>query len=402
MAVRPLIARTEPFAGRERTRGASGPSGLWIFLFCTLAACQSDAGTRLRTGEVLHPTPPNEPPGNAAVIRSGDLRTGEVGDHAEWASKIKRLLDARPVLSIGDDSEGPSNFGRILDAAVSSSGHLFLLDGPSQEVRIFDSAGRFVQALGGVGDGPGEFRYANRIDLTSDGRLVVASRGLPELDVFSQTDSGWIPGTALRLPTAPDDLCVGAGGELVIAGYRREENTVVHVIDKAPHDSVRSFAPGYQADHWLLQDQLGKGMVACLADPARIVFAYELLPVVRSFDLGSGDLGWTSRIENHHQPVVIHRVRPDGRIGIRRGHSGTEDLVAELHAVTRGYLLLQVARADRGRNRNMQVLSYLVDADTGSGIYMGNEALPPVLSVFESGYVAMFEDPYPRVEVRVY
>ena len=175
---------------------------------------------------------------------------------------------------------------------------------------------------------------------------------------------------------------------------------MIHVIDPtAPNDSTRSFARGYRSEHSFLQDQLGRGSVACLMDSGSTVFAFELLPIVRSFDQASGDLLWTSRLESYYQTPVIHRVRPDGRLGVRREHTGTADLVAELHALAEGHLLLQVARAGR---RNIQILSYLVDADTGDGVYMGKDALPPVLSAFEGGYVAMFEDPYPRVEIRVY
>jgi hypothetical protein len=54
------------------------------------------------------------------------------------------------------------------------------------------------------------------------------------------------------------------------------------------------------------------------------------------------------------------------------------------------------------KERTLDVRSHLIDAASGMGAYVGDSVLPPILSVFPGGFVAMFEDPYPRLEVRTY
>ena len=43
--------------------------------------------------------------------------------------------------------------------------------------------------------------------------------------------------------------------------------------------------------------------------------------------------------------------------------------------------------------------SYLIDAATGIGAYLGN-ALPSVLSIQQDGYIALFEEPEVHIEIR--
>ena len=50
--------------------------------------------------------------------------------------------------------------------------------------------------------------------------------------------------------------------------------------------------------------------------------------------------------------------------------------------------------------RATTVRSYLVDAETGRGAFLG-DALPRLVPV-RGGYAALFEDPYPRLELRTF
>jgi hypothetical protein len=85
-----------------------------------------------------------------------------------------------PELSIGE-MEGPEEllFGRIASIAVDDEGRIHVLDGQARNVRVFDSAGKHVETLGGPGEGPGELRTAESVVLLADGRVAVNdSRGL--------------------------------------------------------------------------------------------------------------------------------------------------------------------------------------------------------------------------------
>lgn len=68
------------------------------------------------------------------------------------------VVDSTPVLSLGGpDVTGPTLFGNISGVRLDGRGRVWVADGQSAEVRIFDSAGAFVKGVGGRGEGPGEF-----------------------------------------------------------------------------------------------------------------------------------------------------------------------------------------------------------------------------------------------------
>ena len=94
-----------------------------------------------------------------------------------------------PEVSIGE-LDGPDEllFGWIRSIAVDDDHNVYVFDDQAQEVRVFDSAGRYVETLGRRGRGPGEFSRAEAIALLPDGRLVVRDPGNAALEVF-------VPGT---------------------------------------------------------------------------------------------------------------------------------------------------------------------------------------------------------------
>ena len=61
------------------------------------------------------------------------------------------------------------------------------------------------------------------------------------------------------------------------------------------------------------------------------------------------------------------------------------------------HLLVQVGHGNKTR-QELTVDSYLLDARTGHGAFISDEL--PRLIPYENGYVGIFEDPYPRLELR--
>ena len=372
-------------------------SGVVVAMVC--ATCQQDE-LRLRGNEVLHPTPENAPPPDAAVIGL-TVATEEWDREAltAWNDARERLVGAGVALAIGDNREGPANFARIVDVAIIPEREVLVLDGAAQEVRVFDLDGRHLETFGGIGDGPTEFRRANSIELIGDRTLIVSSQGFKQFKAFQKTDTGWNLDRIGELPMVTTDMCAMSDARLFLAGFTEDENVLVHEL--VDDNVATSFVEGYRADHWFLRYYMSKGLVGCLEEPARVAFAYELMPTVRLFTPGGDTPLWTSYIEDFIQPPVIQRTGNDGRTGMRRGSPTVEDGVASLHGILPGYLLLQVGRFDTKR-RTLDVRSYLIDADSGAGAYVEGSMIPPILSVFPGGFVTMFEDPYPRLEVRTY
>jgi hypothetical protein len=75
------------------------------------------------------------------------------------------------------DGEGATSFSRIADIAVDPRGRFYLLEGETQDIRMFDSTGRYVRTVGRKGHGPGEFDQAIGMRWDPHGRLWVVDQG---------------------------------------------------------------------------------------------------------------------------------------------------------------------------------------------------------------------------------
>ena len=89
-----------------------------------------------------------------------------------------------PETSIGE-LEGPEEylFGSVRAVAVDDSHNVYVLDGQARHVRVFDSAGTYVNTFGGRGEGPGEFRVPIGIAV-SGGRVMVRDPANARVQLF--------------------------------------------------------------------------------------------------------------------------------------------------------------------------------------------------------------------------
>ena len=89
-----------------------------------------------------------------------------------------------PETSIGE-LEGPEEylFGSVRAVAVDDSHNVYVLDGQARHVRVFDSAGTYVNTFGGGGEGPGEFRVPIGIAV-SGGRVLVRDPANGRVQLF--------------------------------------------------------------------------------------------------------------------------------------------------------------------------------------------------------------------------
>lgn len=76
-------------------------------------------------------------------------------------------------LRIGGADSGVASFNDVRGLAVTPAGGILVLDFQSQEIRLFDSTGRFVKLVARRGEGPGELANANGMAAGADGIVVV-------------------------------------------------------------------------------------------------------------------------------------------------------------------------------------------------------------------------------------
>lgn len=97
----------------------------------------------------------------SATAGGGAWKTGK-----EW-----RLVKEAQIGSA--TAEGAAAFGSVVGLAVDGLDRVWVADGQSQELRVFDAQGRHVRTIGRKGGGPEEFGMIAGIDWGGDGNLWV-------------------------------------------------------------------------------------------------------------------------------------------------------------------------------------------------------------------------------------
>ena len=344
----------------------------------------------LDPGDTLHPNDANAAPVDASVISADTLPEGMAPEALlAWREARQALRDASTVLSLGADDAGPQLFGAITGVEVDPHGNVYVLDMSAQEVRVFDSGGRHTGGFGGVGDGPMELRDAASLTLLSDGRVVVPTAR--RLKVFVESEDGWELDTLVATPFAADDVCTGERNDIFVSDYHRESDEALHRVSLKDDSALGVSAP-YSDDNWLVRWRMTEGLIACLANQRQLAYAQFATPLVRAYS-EDAELLWTARVEGHQ--TLRLRERAAGSVSLQRHME--HDLLTFLSALPSGHYVVQYHRYRR--RRPIRLTTYLVDAATGIGASLG-DALPPIAAVYDGGYVAVFREPYPRLEVR--
>lgn len=104
--------------------------------------------------------------------RDGAQAGGETGNAGS-------VIRARVVARLGGDTADPREaFARVPSVdgiAVSAAGDLFILDGDAREVVVFGPGGQFKRVIGQAGQGPGDLRHPDAIEVAG-GVVMVADR----------------------------------------------------------------------------------------------------------------------------------------------------------------------------------------------------------------------------------
>lgn len=132
------------------------------------------------------PNASEDPSTSGEVLHLDPVGTTSVASH-----------ESETVVVVGRDSDEPEYlFDRIRDGILTDHG-FWIADGGSNEIRYYSPDGAFQYALGGLGDGPGEFRSLMRIFLLEPASLLAFDAGGrvtefgPEKQVVRTFDAPW-------------------------------------------------------------------------------------------------------------------------------------------------------------------------------------------------------------------
>lgn len=175
-----------------------------------------------------------------------------------WTPETAWRIEEEPVVDLAETGSGEMHdFFRVRDM-LRAGDRLVVADGVSNEARMYDSAGRFVRAFGGSGEGPGEFRSLWSLVLTRNGRLLGIDYAAGGAGAEFDVDSGLI-GT-FRVPSGVNPVRHPAASDIVWgldAGYtvrdeglepglQRDTATIVRMSgDRASVHAVAS-VPGWE------------------------------------------------------------------------------------------------------------------------------------------------------------
>lgn len=125
---------------------------------------------------------------------------GDASDARPSAGAAHWSVAPDPLVTIGLLDGSPEYvFSRIQAVRLFSDGGIVVADGASGTLRIFNPEGGYLRQLGGVGNGPGEFRYLASVTLAGDDTLRVYDLGTVRLTTFLV--SGELVGTQAFRPT---------------------------------------------------------------------------------------------------------------------------------------------------------------------------------------------------------
>ncbi len=117
-------------------------------------------------------------------------------------STVAATVGRTPTLDVGSGGEAAAELAGVIGAVRLSDGRVAIAEQSTRSIKLFDTKGRFVRAMGRQGAGPGEFTSLVRLDLLSGDSLLAYDVLRATLAVFD---------TAGRLARS-ERLAAGPGG----------------------------------------------------------------------------------------------------------------------------------------------------------------------------------------------
>ena len=378
-----------------------------LFLFgiawLLLAGCSnSDEALPSVSPGTFHPTSDNIPDEDRLtdIIYMTGYDTATAREIADFA---ENLANAQEMMSIGTmEGDKYEMIGRVGDIATGEDGSIFLLDSRNNEVRVYSPGGAFERTFGGPGRGPDEFQNPKSLNLSRQGHLIVGDRPRT-VKVFQLKDTSFVLINSMLLDYSPDSICL-IGKQVYVRGFKEseegQEGNVLHAYSMMG-EHLHSFGEPYKSNNPLVQDALSRdGLVACDEETSTVVTMFKHLPVISGYS-PDGALKWMSRIADFKSIAIEETINEEGKPAVIHSMPEVgENLALKMTAVPGGYMLVQIGRIpeDRDQTRPVEYLSYLISAETGEGIYVGN-TLPLVYAVTPNQMYAGLHTPFPKVKV---
>lgn len=165
-------------------------------------------------------------------------------------------LSAEPDVQIGTvEGADAYQFEHVGDVALLGSGEILVADGGSNEIRVFDAAGRHARTFGGRGGGPGEFDFLGDVQLLPADSILVVDYNAYRVSLFGADGSlaasspienpSRIPGARLPDGRFWRMITLRATGDLALGPHRDSIGLVAHGLNDAAEDTLVRL-PGHE------------------------------------------------------------------------------------------------------------------------------------------------------------
>ena len=151
-------------------------------------------------------------------------------------------LRGEPVLDLSAPGDSLREFFYVWDGTFLSDGSVAVINGSTNQIRIFSPDGSEVRQFGREGDGPGEFRLAYTIFAIAGDRLIVADPRHPRVSIFDRngrlTEDATLP--RVRMPVAVGWL----GDDRVLLSHQAVEPEPGKVVQQSVQYTAFSWSSG--------------------------------------------------------------------------------------------------------------------------------------------------------------
>lgn len=118
-----------------------------------------------------------------------------------WPAGREWKLDAAPTIDVGSGEDSLYELATVMGAVRLSDGRIAIANMSTSNVRIYDTRGRYVLAMGRKGDGPGEFQQILGLKRLADDTLGVVD-GREQMEFFTPDGRHVLAYSAPRPPRA--------------------------------------------------------------------------------------------------------------------------------------------------------------------------------------------------------
>ena len=164
----------------EPARGGVASGGAATRLRRSIVAAVTTAGVAACIGDRATNSPTIRDSAGVEIVETRGARA--------WTSATAWTVSDTPTVSIGgDESDSTSLFSRVRSVARLGDGRIVVANAGTHQLRFHDANGRFIEAVGRRGKGPGEFDWLGKVLRTDGDSLINWDPNNARLSVFDSS-----------------------------------------------------------------------------------------------------------------------------------------------------------------------------------------------------------------------